>query len=345
MTNRGENKMHFNKRLNKKHHMLLFILLVSLSFFINGCGEKKPMVYHVGILSGAETFDNIADGFMEKMTELGYEKGRNISYDHQKANFDMVAYNNIIKKFINDKVSLIFVFPTEPALVAKIATQGKKIPIVFAMAGIERNDLIDCVSRPGGNITGVRYPGPESTVRRLDLLLELVPHTRRVYLIYDQNYPNTLMALEGLRPASSSLGITLVEDPVNSIEELKSKLEERSALRDIGIDAILLMPDILNHLPDGFGSILKFATKHKLPIGGGMAFTADLGALFSFVPDNTDQGRLAAVLADKIFKGTPAGTIMVVTPQARLRINYKVIQALGLTVSEGLLSRADEIIR
>ena len=153
------------------------------------------------------------------------------------------------------------------------------------------------------------------------------------------------MALEGLRAGASSLGITLVEDPVNSIEEFKSKLKERSALRNIGIDAILVMPDILNNSHDGFESIVKFANRYKLPIGGGMAFTADLGALFSFVPDNNEQGELAAVLADKIFNGIPAGTIMLVTPQARLRINYKVIQKLGLTISDGLLSRADEIIR
>ena len=337
--------MHLNNQFNKRHHMLLFILLVVISIFINGCGEKKPKAYRVGILSGAKIFDNIADGFMAKMTELGYIKGKSISYDYQKANFDTVAYKNILNKFIIEKVSLIFVFPTEPALIAKAATEGTNIPIVFAMAGIEGNALVNSVSYPGGNITGVRYPGPEHTARRLDILFELVPQAKRVYLIYDQNYPNTSMALENLRPAASSLGITLVEDPVNTIEELRSKLEARSVLGDIGIDAILLMPDILNHLPDGFGSILKFATKHKLPIGGGMDFTADLGALFSFVPDNTEQGKLAAVLADKIFHGTPAGTIMLVTPQARLRINYKVIQELGLTVSDGLLSRANEIIR
>ena len=90
---------------------------------------------------------------------------------------------------------------------------------------------------------------------------------------------------------------------------------------------------------------MKFANKYKLPIGGGMDFTADLGALFSFVPDNFEQGQLAATLANKILKGTPAGSIMVITPPAKLRINYKVIQTLKLNISEGLLSRADEIIR
>jgi putative tryptophan/tyrosine transport system substrate-binding protein len=338
-------KMNPNKQYNKKYHLLLFILLVVTSLFINGCNEKKPKVYRVGILSGAKVFDNIADGFVAKMTELGYANSRNIIYDHQKASLDMVACKNTIMKFITDKVDLILVFPTEPALVVKATTLGMNIPIVFAMAGIEGNNLVDSVSCPGGNITGVRYPGPEHTVRRLDILVELVPQARKIYLIYDQNYPNTPMALEGLRSAASSLGITLVEDPVNTMEEFRFKLEARSALRDIGIDAILLMPDILNNSHDGFKAIQNFASKHKLPVGGGMAFTADFGALFSFVPDNIEQGKLAAVMADKIFNGKPAGKIMLASPKARLRINYNVIKKLGLTVSDGLLSRADEIIR
>jgi putative ABC transport system substrate-binding protein len=333
------------RKCNTRYHILLFISLLVLFMCISGCGEKQTKTYRIGILSGAATFDNIADGFTAKMTELGYLKDRDIGYDYQKAHFDMVACKNILEKFVADNVDLIFVFPTEPALLAKEVTRGTDIPIVFAMAGIEKNGLVDSVSCPGSHITGVRFPGPELTVKRLDILLELVPGTKRIYLIYDQNYPTAVMALEGLRPAASASGVTLVEDPVTSLEELKSKLEERSALRDIGIDAIFVMPDILNNSLHGFQAIRRFAYEHKIPIGGGMDFTADLGALFSFVPDNVEQGKLAATLADKIFHGTPAGRIMLVTPQARLRINYNVIQKLGLTVSEGLLSRADEIIR
>ena len=84
--------------LNKKHLILFFTLLVVIFVFISDCGEKKPKVYHVGILSGAETFNDIADGFMAKMTDVGYENGKNIIYDYQKSVFDMVAYENIIKK-------------------------------------------------------------------------------------------------------------------------------------------------------------------------------------------------------------------------------------------------------
>ncbi len=337
--------MNSSKQIIFGRQILLLISLVAGCVFLNSCGKKTQKVYRVGIVSGAEPFADIADGFKAEMAELGYVEGKNIVYNFHKLNADPAGEERAVRKFVDDKVDLIFAFPTELALAAKAATKGTNIPVVFAMAGIEGNKLVESIIQPGGNITGVRYPGPESTVKRLEILHELVPYAKRVYLIYDPNYPNASIALGGLRPNALSLGITLVEDPVNNVEELKTTLRARDALDDIGIDAILLMPDILNHLPDGFGAILKFANEHKIPIGGGMNFTADLGALFSFVPDNIEQGKMAAPLADKILKGTPAGSIMVLTPPSHLRLNYKVIQELGLKLPEGLLSRSDEIIR
>jgi putative ABC transport system substrate-binding protein len=105
------------------------------------------------------------------------------------------------------------------------------------------------------------------------------------------------------------------------------------------------MPEIINHTPDGFQAIIDFTNKHKIPLGGGAPFTADLGAIFTFHPDFYETGMLAATLIDKILQGTPAGTIPVATPESHLRINYKAMTELGLPVSEGLLSRAKEIIR
>jgi len=334
-----------SNKIRFRRQILYLTLLAVVGVFLSSCSEKKPRVYRVGILSGAEPFAVIADGFKAKMTELGYVEGENIVYDFQTLNADRVGEERVAKKFVADKVDLIFAFPTEPALAAKAAAQGTNIPVVFALAGVEGTSLVETVHHPGGNITGVRYPGPESTVKRFEFLRELMPHAKRIFITYDPNYPNATSALKQLRPAVSSSGLKLVENPVNNVKELKAALQKRAALDDIGIDAILIMPDILNNSPDGFRAIHKFADEHKVPIGGGMDFTADLGAIFSYVPDNIDQGGLAATLADKIFKGTPAGTIMVVTPESHLRLNYKVIQELGLKVSEGLLNRADEIIR
>jgi len=340
--------MNLRKRLNFLGTIAFFLILVATGYVLLGGGTKKPQMkemYRVGIISGADAFNDIAIGFKATMIKLGYFKGRNIVYDFQKANADQEAVERAVRKFVEDKVDLIFAFPTEPALAAKAAAKGTDIPVVFAMAGIEGTNLVGSLSKPGGNITGVRFPSLECTVKRLEILHELIPSIKKVYLIYDPHYPNASMALGGLRPAASSWGITLVEDPVDNIEELKAALRTRAELNDIGIDAILLMPDILDHSPGGFDAILKFANEHNLPIGGGMGFTADLGALFSFVPDNIEQGRMAANLADKIFKGTSAGSITIITPPPRLRLNKKAIQQFGAEIPEDLLGIADDVIR
>ncbi len=322
----------------------LLVVVVLLSGFISQTAQTQ-MVYHVGIVSGAEPFASITDGFKTRMTELGFVEGKNIVYYIQELNADPDGEKRAVRKFVDDKVDLIFAFPTDPALAAKAASRGTNIPVVFALGGIEGTDLVESVVHPGGNITGVRFPGPESTVMRLTFLQELAPNAKRILIVYDQNYPNTPSALEQLRPAALSSGLTLVEEPVNNSEELKTALQKRDASGDIGIDAILIMPEILTQTPDNFGAILKFANEHRVPIGGGMPYTADMGAVFSFAPDNFEMGSMAALLADKILKGTPAATIMVVTPPCYLRLNYKVAQELELNISEGMLNRADKIIR
>jgi len=323
--------------------ILAFLLFVTV--FLSSCIIKTQRVYRVGILSGADPFTDIADGFISRMKELGYIDGKNIRYDLQRTNSDPLAEERILKEFIKNKMSLVFAFPGGTATTAKQVLKGRKIPLVFAMAGIEGTDLVESISRPGDHITGVRFPNRESTSKRLEILHELIPAARRIYIIYDAIYPNTPFALEAVRTTAASLGMVLLEDKADTLEEFKAAIQKRSDMDNAGIDAVLLMPDYLNHAPDGFGAIVNFADKHKLPIGGGMDFTAEGGAMFSLVPGNFDQGALAAGLADKILRGVPAGVIPVVTPELRLRINYKVIQRLGLKAPEGLLSRADEVIR
>jgi putative ABC transport system substrate-binding protein len=337
--------MNQSKQIKSKRKIILTTFLIMACVFTSGCGEKKEKVYRVGILSEVEGFTVIADGFKSKMTELGYVDGKNITYDIHIANMDASEERQTAKRLVQSKVDLIFAFPTEASTAAKEAAQGTDIPVVFANANIEGTNLVESVRQPGGNITGVRFPGPDNDVMRLDFLHELAPQAKRVLITYNPNYPTTQKVAEALRPEASSLGITLVEDHVINVEELRAYLQKRAASDDIGIDAILLMPDFINHSPDGFTTIINFANEHKVPVGGGASFTADQGAMFSFVPDFFETGILAATLAEKILKGTPAGTIPVVTPENHLRLNYKVIKELGLNVSEGLLSRAKEIMR
>lgn len=331
--------------MNKVGYASKLAVVALLALAVMNCGAPVPKLYHVGIVSGIPAFDSMADGFKSKLTELGYVEGKNVVYDFETSMADATREQEITKKFVADKVDMIFAFPTEPALAAKAAIQGTNIPVVFALANLEGVNLVESVRQPGGNITGVRYPGPDLAVKRLELLHELAPNAKRIGIVYNVNYPATLSARGALLPAAPTLGLVLVDMPISKMEEIQQALEAHVKGDDAGMDALLIMPDNLTQSPPGWAMVTKFASDHKLPIGGSAGFEADTGALFSFIPSNLANGSLAALLADKVFKGTAAGTIPVVTPESELRMNFKVAQQLGLNPTEGMLKMATEVIR
>ncbi len=336
-----------NKQNRFRRQIPLVILLIVV-VFSSGCISQTAQtqkVYHVGILSNSIDLDDVAEGFKAKMTEFGYTEGKNIIYDMQSSNNDEAKMQEIAKKFVDDKVDLILAYSTGNALGAKAATRGTDIPVVFAVSTIEGNDLIENVRQPGGNITGVRQPSVELAAKRLELLLEMAPQTKRVWLTYQSDFSPALTTLELLRPRASSLGVTLVEVPVTNVSGIQADLQARAESGDIGIDAILIIGEPLGNSPTGWAVINESAAKYKVPIMGQTPSQVYRGAVLTYLPDNYKIGQLTASMADKIFKGTPAGTIMVVTPKADLRINYKLAKELGLNVSEGMLNMADEIIR
>jgi putative ABC transport system substrate-binding protein len=175
-------------------------------------------------------------------------------------------------------------------------------------------------------------------------LHNLVPQAQRVGIFYNPNYPANKSGLDALRQKASVLGATLVEVPVLNAAALQADLQARAQLPDIGIDAILITTDDVTQSPDGWPILSKFAADHRLPIAGSAAFEADSGALFTYIPDTIETGKLAAPLADKVLKGATPGTIPVVSPESILRLNYKQAQILGLTVPDGLLRQAAEVI-
>jgi putative ABC transport system substrate-binding protein len=324
--------------------MLAVLLAVLL---LSGCTSQPPeeKVYRIGMLSGSDAFIAIADGFKARMADLGYVEGRNITYDFRKLNADPAGYDRVCREFVDEKVDLIFTFPTEPTQAAKEAAQGTGIPVVFAHAGLENSNLVNSVSEPGGNITGTRFPGPDLVVKRFEFLLELKPSIKRLYIPYDKNYPNCAPALEALRPVAASYGVALVELPVTTGDEVVSDLEARNSSPDTGMDAIIIMPEILMQSTDIWANLSGFAEAHKIPIVGSSDALITKGSILTYNVNPLESGGLAATIADRVLKGTPAGTIMVATPPAYLKLNYKLAQEFGLNVSEGLLARADEIIR
>ena len=319
--------------------MLLFLLFVCCKSNV----EQKQ--YKVGILCGLDYLAHLEVGFTSKMIELGYQEGKNIVYYYHTTNFEPEKEKQILDQFISDRVDLILTYPTEVSMVAKNATEKTNTPVIFAVANIEETNLIETVQKPGGHITGVRFPGPDLAVMRFEVLREIVPEMKKIWIPYQQGYPIIKSQMEVLNPVAEEAGIALIEFPADNIHEIKSELERIKSSGNPGFDAILFIAEPLSCTNDTFEEICKFAYTYNIPLGGGLMQVGDYESIYGIDIDASKTGEQAAVLADKILKGTPAGIIPVVSSENYLAINYKAAQKFGLIIPDGLLCRADRIIR
>lgn len=327
--------------------VVAFIFILLMTIVISACNpQPESKTYRVGVLSGLEFVSaDIITGFEEGMAELGYVEGENIVYDIQRTDFDMDAYRSILQQFVDDGVDMILTFPTEATMEAKTATEGTDIPVVFTFALIDGLGIVDSIREPGGNMTGVRYPGPDVALRRFEILRELVPGATRILMPYQQGYPIVQPQLDILYPAAEAAGVTLIEAPADNGAGLETIFQEYAASGDVGIDAILLLVEPLAASPDGNSVIAKFAGEHQIPLGGFYVPSDGYRSLFGVNADLIASGKQAAPLVDKIFQGIDPGTIPVASAETYFELDYKMAQELGLEVPEGLLVLADEVYR
>jgi putative ABC transport system substrate-binding protein len=330
------------KKFSKARGFALTLMLLAMAclLVLSACASKPKQV-KVGILNGHDAFAVVGDGFKAKMAELGYVEGDTVVYDRQTSGFavDMDLYKKLAQQLVDDKVDLIVAYPTEASVIAK-QVAGGKIPVIFVCSSTEDTGLIDSIQSPGTNITGIRYPTPEIALRRFEALQQIKPGMKRVLIPYLKGYPTVPSQLKALGPVAKDAGIEIVEAGTASPPELMAALGKTG-----NIDAVLFLSDPVSVTPDFAAPVFQLAGKKNIPISsvessyGGMDFT--IGVFL----DPVDAGKQAAVLADKVFKGTAAGSIPVVTSENTLTVNYKAAQKLGLTVPDGLLKQAVKVVR
>ena len=346
-TNSGYLRMFTHFKIQRIYTKTLILFVIGIvGLLLGACQGTEKKVYHIGMLSGLNTLNDIADGFKAKMAELGYIEGENVIYDFQSPTVaDPALYQSALEKFVSDKVDLIFVFPTEAALMAKTITADSNIPVVFSFAFTDGVGLVENLTHPGANMTGVSYPTTDIVTRRLEILLEIAPDAKRIWVPYYKDYLSVPSQLAAIQPLAEELGLTIIEFPTDSVQEFQDELARRASSEDPGIDAILMLAEPLTISPDFFIPLAKFAEEKHLVLGGNALTFDNYSAVFGLSPVPYVAGQEAALQVQKVLQGIPPGDIPVAFSESALTINYGFAQALGVTIPEGLLNQADEVIR
>ena len=280
------------------------------------------------------------DAFRQGLREHGYVEGQNIAIEYRLAGGKMEQLPGLAAELVGLNVDIIFAVATPAARAARQATAS--IPIVAPNMGDPVADgLVASLARPGGNITGSTFLGPELVPKRLELLKEAIPNASRIALLwhpgaYGERTTRDMLAQAEVAARSQGLQVQLLQ--VHSADEF-----DRAFTTIIEADGLLIFPSVMLFVERE--RIAKLAEKRRLPtISVGREFV-ELGGLISYGASIYDQIRRAAAYVDRILKGAKPADLPVEQPtKFELVINLKTAKSLGLTIPPTLLARADEVI-
>jgi len=302
--------------------------------------QQAGKVYRIGILEAIPAAQNAAnlEALRRGLRDLGYVEGRNLIIDYRSADGRAERFPDLASELVRLKVDLIVTRGTPAARAAKNATVT--IPVVMATMGDPRA-IVASFARPGGNITGVTTFSTELTAKRIELLKELVPNLSRVALLHNMGNPAAPPEWEETKTAARSLGLQAELLDVRSQGDLGRAFE--LAVRQ-HVDAILIGADGLTQMHQQM--IVDLVARKRLPAAYPAREFVEAGGLIAYAVNYPDLYFRFASFVDKIFKGAKPGELPVEQPaKFALVINLETAKALGLTIPQSLLLRADEVIQ
>jgi putative ABC transport system substrate-binding protein len=298
--------------------------------------RPTPTPHRIGILGNQ---DNPPwEGLRQGLHDLGYVEGRNVRIDRRWSDGIPERLPALARELVSLKPDVIVVSGTQAALAAGHAT--KSIPILVALSqDPEKIGLVQSLSRPGGNVTGLSTVSPQLTAKRLEVLKEVAPAIVRVACLWDSTSLSQQLLFADLKAAAGTAGLTLMSIEARSADAVPGALAAANWTRG---DALLVIDNPITFKRRQV--IVDFTRANRIPTIFEERLFVELGGLVSYGPDFAVLFRRAATYVDRILRGAKPADLPVEQPvRFELTISLGTARALDLTVPPALRVRADRI--
>ena len=323
-----------------------FVRLVATGLAIESLranAQQPGKIYRIGYLAGGSAAASLAfvEHFREGLREYGWIEGQNVVIEYRFAEGRFDRLPALAADLVRLKVDIIAAIPTPAAVAAKNATGTIPIVLMVAVNPLELG-LITSVARPGGNLTGIAFSfSTEILGKNLALLKEAIPRVRHVAVLSNPANPGHTIAIKNVKAAADAMGLQLslleAREPNHFDTAFKAMAEGRA-------EALLIIADAQFQIHRA--RLAELAAKNRLPSMHGFREYVEAGGLMSYGPSIAASVRHGASFVDRILRGAKPADLPVEQPtKFDLVINMKTARALGLTIPQPLLLRADEVIQ
>jgi putative ABC transport system substrate-binding protein len=307
-------------------------------------GTQAARLYRIGFLSPVNfapgsASANLADGMIHRLEQLGYVRGTNLEVETRGADRNLERLPGLVEELAAQRVDVIVANSYPAAAAAKQRTGTIGIVVINAGDPV-KTGLVASLKQPGGNVTGISDVAAELAPKRLELLKETVPGLKRVAMLWNANDLGMTMRYEASAAVAKELGVVVQPLGVREPSDFEDAFAAMS--RDVP-DGLLMVSDTLTFL--NRKRVYDFAAARRLPaIYEDERYARDSG-LMSYGPDPVETVERAASLVDRLLKGANPAELPLEQPtRFHLVVNLKTAKALGITVPQSILARADEVI-
>jgi putative ABC transport system substrate-binding protein len=305
-------------------------------------GQSTGRLYKIGYLGGtsAVPMQPGMAALRQHLRELGWVDGRNIVFEMRWADGKADRLPTLARELVALGADVIVAQGSPATRAAKQVTTT--VPIVmWNTTDPVGQGFVASLAKPGGNVTGLSDFSGELSSKRLELLREAVPRASRVAVVLDPAHPAHMVEWNRTEAAAQTLGMHVYRVEVRTANEIDGAFAKMLQER---VPVAILFEGFI--FADNIEHILQLATRQRLAIMSAMKDYVLKGGLMYYAPDTLAMWRPTAVFVDKILKGAKPADLPVEQPtKVELVINLKTAKALGLTIPQSLLLRADEVIQ